>query len=70
MKTFLTDAEPDRLQKFLNGCKGGWAMDIEQLNGFFVALIAGPETMMPSEYYGEACGGEIGCHEFRRWVLS
>jgi hypothetical protein len=46
----LTDAEFDRLGKFLEGCKGGRAMNVEQLDGFFAALIAGPETVMPSEY--------------------
>jgi uncharacterized protein len=53
MKTFtqhdpLTDAELDRLGDFLKSCKGGKAMNIEQLDGFFAALIAGPEIVMPS----------------------
>ena len=48
MKTFtqnepLTDAELDRLGEFLKSCKGGKAMNIEALDGFFAALIAGPE---------------------------
>jgi uncharacterized protein len=55
----LTDAELDCLGDFLKGCKGGRAMNIEQLDGFFAALIAGPETVMPSEYYREVFGGEI-----------
>jgi uncharacterized protein len=55
----LTDAEFDRLGEFLKGCKGGRAMNVEQLNGFFAALIAGPETVMPSEYYPEVFGGEM-----------
>jgi uncharacterized protein len=64
MKTFtqnepLTDAELDRLGDFLKSCKGGRAMNIEQLDGFFAALIAGPETVMPSEYYPEVFGGEM-----------
>ena len=46
----LTDAELDRLGDFLKGCKGGKAMNVERLDGFFAALIAGPETVMPSEY--------------------
>jgi hypothetical protein len=37
----LTDAEVDRLGEFLKGCKGGRAMN--------VALIAGPETVLPRE---------------------
>src|SRR5438046_10735070 len=64
MRTFtqndpLTDAELDRLGDFLEGCEGGNAMNIEQLDGFFAALIAGPETVMPSEYYREVFGGEM-----------
>jgi yecA family protein len=34
-------------------------MNVEALDGFFAALIAGPETVMPSEYYPEVFGGEI-----------
>jgi uncharacterized protein len=64
MKTFaqhkpLNDAELDRLAEFLKSCKGGRAMNVEQLDGFFAALIAGPETVMPSEYYAEVFGGEM-----------
>jgi hypothetical protein len=45
LKTFtqndpLTDAELDLLGDFP---KGGRAMNVEQLDGFFAALIAGPE---------------------------
>ncbi len=63
MKTFtqsepLTDAELDRLGDFLEGCKGGKTMNVEQLDGFFAALIAGPESVMPSEYNREVFGGE------------
>jgi uncharacterized protein len=64
MRTFtqhepLTDSELDRLAEFLKSCKGGGAMNIEALDGFFAALIAGPETVMPSEYYPEVFGGEM-----------
>jgi uncharacterized protein len=64
MRTFtqnepLTDAELDRLGDFLKSCKGGRAMNVEALDGFFAALIAGPETVMPSEYYAEVFGGEM-----------
>ena len=64
MKTFtqnepLTDAELDRLGDFLKSCKGGKAMNVEALDGFFAALIAGPATVMPSEYYREVFGGEM-----------
>jgi len=64
MRTFaqndpLTDAELDRLGDFLKSCKGGKAMNVEQVDGFFAALIAGPETVTPSEYYSEVFGGEM-----------
>ena len=55
----LTDAELDRLGDFLESCKGGRAMNVEALDGFFSALIAGPETAMPSEYNREVFGGEM-----------
>jgi uncharacterized protein len=55
----LTDAELDRLGDFLESCKGGKAMNVEALDGFFAALIAGPDTVMPSEYYREVFGGEM-----------
>lgn len=64
MRTFadnepLTDAQLDRLGDFLQSCKGGKAMNVEQLDGFFAALIAGPEAVMPSEYDREVFGGEM-----------
>lgn len=55
----LTDAELDRLGDFLKSCKGGRAMNVETLDGFFAALIAGPEIVVPSEYYPEVFGGEM-----------
>jgi uncharacterized protein len=54
----LTDAELNRLGEFLKGCKGGKAMNLEELDGFFAALIAGPETVMPSAYLPEVFGSE------------
>jgi uncharacterized protein len=64
MRTFaqpdpLIDAELDRLGDFLKSCKGGKAMNVEELDGFFAALIAGPETVMPSDYNREVFGGEM-----------
>jgi uncharacterized protein len=55
----LTDAELDHLGDFLKSCMGGRAMNVEALDGFFSALIAGPETVMPSKYYPEVFGGEM-----------
>lgn len=53
-KSDETDAEIDRLGEFPNG---GMAMNVEQLDRFFAALIAGPETVIPSEYYSGVRGG-------------
>jgi uncharacterized protein len=61
VRTF-TQNEPltlDRLGDFLESCKGGKAMNVEQLEGFFAALIAGPETVMQSEYHVEVFGGAM-----------
>ncbi|PYU95512.1 MAG: YecA family protein [Acidobacteria bacterium] len=55
----LTETELERLEEFLRSCKGGKAMNIEELDGFFAALIAGPEVVLPSEYLPEVCGGEM-----------
>jgi yecA family protein len=55
----LTDAQFGRLGDFLGNCKGGNAMNVEQLDGFFAVLVAGPGTVMPSEYYPEVFGGEM-----------
>ncbi len=55
----LTKAEFDRLGEFLNRCRGGKAMNIEELDGFFAALVAGPDMVMPSEYLPEVFSGEM-----------
>ena len=55
----LTDPELNHLGDFLKCCKGGKAMNLEELDGFFSALIAGPEPVMPSEYNREVFGGEM-----------
>src|SRR5450432_1485587 len=55
----LTDAEIDKLADFLAKSKGERAMNIEELDGFFAALIAGPELVPPSEYLPQIFGGEL-----------
>ncbi len=52
----LTEAELDRLQQFLENCAGG--MNIEEMDGFFAALVAGPEVVMPSEYLSQVFGDQ------------
>src|ERR1700693_4799966 len=61
----LTESELDHLGRFLKNCKGGKAMNIEELDGFFAALIAGPEIVPPSEYMPEVFGSETPrTHQF------
>ena len=61
----LTEPELDHLGQFLTNCKGGNAMNIEELYGFFSALIAGPEIVAPSEYMPEVFGSETPeTHQF------
>ena len=52
----LTEAELDRLQHCLENCTGG--MNIEEMDGFFAALVAGPEVVMPSQYLSPVFGDE------------
>ncbi|MEO9149920.1 MAG: UPF0149 family protein [Burkholderiaceae bacterium] len=45
----LTEDELNQLDDFL-GAIGSTAMNLETLDGFFAALICGPEIALPSEY--------------------
>jgi uncharacterized protein len=61
----LTESELDHLGRFLKECNGGKAMNLEELDGFFAALIAGPEIVAPSEYMLEVFGNETSeTHQF------
>src|SRR3954447_2405982 len=53
----LTGADYDRLADALNRFHGECAMNLEQLDGFFAALICGPDLIRPSEYLPEIWGG-------------
>jgi uncharacterized protein len=55
----LTDSELDRLGSFLRGLKNPDRLTLEGLDGFFCALIAGPDTVLPSEYLPVVWGGEM-----------
>ena len=55
----LSEAELDQLSDFLDSLTSPDAMDLETLDGFFCALIAGPEMVMPSEYLPVIWGGEL-----------
>ena len=54
----LTNGELDRLEDFLCAVNPDEAMTLEELDGFFCALICGPELVPPSEYLPEVFGGE------------
>ena len=51
----LTGDELDQLSDFLDAV-GPLAMSLESVDGFFAALICGPEMVMPSEYLTEVFG--------------
>jgi uncharacterized protein len=57
----LSDDEFNRLSKFLDGI-GAPAMNMESLDGYFAALICGPDTVLPSEYLN-AIWGEGFCFD-------
>lgn len=54
----LTDKELDRLADFLADI-GPAAMNLEMLDGFFVALISGPDMVMPGEYLPQIWGEDF-----------
>jgi uncharacterized protein len=54
----LTEAEFDRLEAFLGAVKNRQAMSLEEMDGFFVALVCGPEAVLPGEYLPLVWGGE------------
>jgi len=55
----ITDAEYDRMTSVLSHLHGKSAMNLEILDGFFAALICGPQTVLPSEYLPEIWGGDM-----------
>jgi uncharacterized protein len=54
--TPLSDDEIDQLADFLTSLPSPQAMNIERLDGFFCALLIGPELVMPSEYWPHVVG--------------
>lgn len=55
----LTEAEIERLGAFLRALTNPDRLTLEGLDGLFCALIAGPDTVMPSEYLPVVWGGEM-----------
>ncbi|MGB6131380.1 MAG: UPF0149 family protein [Acidobacteriaceae bacterium] len=56
----LSDAEYDRLEAILRGLPGASAMNLEEMDGFFAALICGPVAVPPSAHLNEIWGGGSG----------
>jgi uncharacterized protein len=54
----LSKSELDRLAAHLKAM-GPQAMNLEALDGYFSALICGPEPLSPSEYLPEIWGGDF-----------
>ena len=55
----LTDYEIEYLDDFLYGLNHGKAMSLEEMDGFFCALICGTDLVPPSEYLPHVWGGEL-----------
>lgn len=55
----LSDEEYEVLDEFLASCEDGQAMSLEEIDGFFCALVVGPGLVPPSEFLPEVFGGEI-----------
>lgn len=55
----LTNIELDKLADVLGRFGDKRAMNLEMLDGFFAALICGPETVLPSDYLPQIWGGHM-----------
>ncbi len=55
----LTDAEFERLSGLLGRFDNRSPMNLEQLDGFFAALICGPVNVSPSQYLPKICGDDM-----------
>jgi uncharacterized protein len=55
----LTDIELGKLADVLGRFGDKRAMNLEMLDGFFAALICGPETVLPSDYLPQIWGGHM-----------
>jgi uncharacterized protein len=55
----LVEEDYDHMAAILDRFQGERAMNLEMLDGFFAALICGPELVLPSEYLPEIWGGDL-----------
>ena len=60
----LTNSELERLEDFLYSVNPDEAMSLEEMDGFFCALICSPDLVPPSEYLPHLWGGEHVQHSF------
>ena len=58
LTTPLTEAELQRLEDMLYDLNSGEAMSLEEMDGFFCALICSPEVVPPSEYLPHVWGSD------------
>src|SRR5262245_1420929 len=63
MTQALTDADYDCFVSVLERFRNERAMNLEMLDGFFVALICCPDMVRPSEYLPEIWGGNMADNE-------
>jgi len=72
----LKNSEIEKLGDFLFAANNGSAMTIDELDGFFCALICGPELVPPSEYLPaifrgrQDYGGVFESSKQAEWFLS
>jgi uncharacterized protein len=60
----LNDAECDRIDAVLSRFRSEHAINnLEEVDGFFAALICSPDFAKPSEYFSEIWGGEMADDE-------
>ncbi|HIO61660.1 MAG TPA: YecA family protein, partial [Deltaproteobacteria bacterium] len=57
MKNSLNESDYDELETCLSRFKSDRAMNLEEVDGFFTALICSPEITPPSVYLNEIWGG-------------
>ncbi len=55
----LKPREVARLGTLLYECTDGQGMEMEELDGFLSGLVAGPEVILPTEFYPRVFGGEM-----------
>jgi uncharacterized protein len=58
------DPDLEVLGEMLDQIESEEAMDLEELDGFFAALVCGPELVMPSEYLPLVMGTEVATNPF------